>query len=1208
MRSIKLFTAFALSCGLAIGLFSHTVVAQTAEVLDLKDDTSPLSKIKPGKGQNVLGDVPVSELVTATTYPMTNPGAVLEDMSTGTTQLIGPSTDDSNSILVNIGFDFWFDGVRFTQFGVNGNGFARLGAASTGTSFTNSIGTTTNAPKIMPYWDDLCVGTTGKVHFKTIGTAPNRKLVVEFQNMQITRGAGCAGVGTGTFQLWLFESAGASNQGAIQFVYGALPASAAVDGGYSVGLQSGAATNFASVTTSANTVSYAAANNTQTTAIAAGSSYLFTSNVPTAPTGLTFSPVTATSIQLNWTDTAINEVGYVIYRSTDGVNFSFVSQIAAGSTTFTDTLLTPSTNYFYQVYAVTEGALSSALAGSQATAAPGAISCVAPGGDWNNPATWSAGIPTASDNVTIGAGCTVNINTAAVAFGVTVATGGILQYDPAAAQTLTVGGGVNIAAGGTFQSAATGTVTTHVLTLGGNLVNDGTLDFSTNADTAGAGITFGAGASNVTWSGTGATNDVRAVTVAKGAQATVVEITSTNFTVRGVTTDVAGYLTLTSGTFKISGTFTVTNRTFATATYVIPVLGGIWLNNPNYTVAGQAGGTTCANNGLFRMTQGVYNIGLTGADGMGGGAGANFIIENGTINATRIDPQNAVIWNMSNGTINISPTTGNTRSNFGSFELFSTTSSFTMSGGTINLIQAAVAATPIDWQVLSNPATITGGVINVGTAATATNFNFRLRGTTPSIVIDNTANNKTATFTAQTLIRGNTTVNPGTTFAINGFLVAPTAEAGATRTFTNNGTITGNTAGSRLYWLGTGAGSGHIYTGSGIAGTTVAPLLSVDFDSVNGVNLSGAASNLITNRVILFTGNVTGSAKLELGVGGASTGTTQIGNTTTATNAGVFDGPFTFNLGTGGQVASYLRTTTSYTTGGEVNIPNRTLTTMTVDNNVTSLNIGGGNIFVTGTMTLTNGTVFTGNANTLVHNGTAARTNGFVDGNLGRDFSAPGVYTFFVGQGAFTPVLANVTAAGAGSRLTARSFNATLAGFNPPTSLSRNWSLEEDGTITADLSFTYDVDANDVNGNEADYRVFSRDSANVVTNHCSGGPCVNVGTNTLGPIIGVTSFSRWTGAENQIPVAANAYISGRVTTSGGNGIRNAIVTLSGGNLPLPLSVQTGAFGYYSFENLQVGESYVLQVGAKRFRFAVSSRIITLQDNLEDIDFVANPQD
>jgi hypothetical protein len=1214
MRSIKLFTLFAIFAVLTIGLFSHAVTAQSAqpaEAFDFKGE-APKAKEKSNKVKGVLGGE-ILELITATTYPMTLPGAVLEDMSTGTTQLIGASSDDGNSAVANIGFDFWFDGVRASQFGANANGFMRVGGVTSGSSFGNDLDSTTNAPKIAPYWDDLCTGTNGKVHFKTIGSAPNRKLIVEWQNMQITRGAGCAGAGTGTFQVWLFESEGTANQGAIQFVYGALPApNFGVDGGYSTGLQSGGATNFAAVTTTSNTVSYVAANDVQANAIPAGTSYLFTSNVPAAPTGLTFSPVTPTTIQLNWTDNAINEFGYVIYRSTDGTNFSFLAQTAAGATTFTDTSLSPSTTYFYRVYAVTEGALSTFVAGSQITAAPGASSCVVPGGLWSAPATWGGTVPTAGDAVTIPTGCTVTIDTAAVAFSIFINTGGVLQYEATTARSLSVGSDVILSAGAVFQSAATGTQTGHTLNVAGNLTTDGTLDFSTNADTAGATIVFSAGATNKLFQGGGPTTDVRAITVAKGAQATIVELTTTNFTVRGVNTDVAGYLTLTSGTFKISGTFTMANRTFPTATYTTPLASGFWLNNPNYTVVGQAGGTTSAINGLLRLTTGTFNIGVTAADGLAGATGATYIIEGGTMNATgRFSPQGSVTYTQTGGTINVG-TLGNTVSNFGSFELFGSTSVSNFNGGTINLINAATVGTLVDFRV--NGALIGGAqsnatptVLNVGTAATATNFNFRISGHTPSIVIDNTANNKTATFIAQTQVHGNVTVNPGTTYAINGTFNIIHADPGFIRTFTNNGTITGNLAGSRFYFLGVSAGSGNIYTGSGIAGTVAAPLLSLDFDSFAGVDLSGAANNIITSRVIMFTGNVTGSGKITLGVGGVSTGVVQIGNTTTPTNAGVFDTPFTFNLGTGGQTNSYLRTTTSYTTGGEIN-PARTLTSMTVDNNVTSLNIAGGNITITGAMTLTNGTVFTGNGNTIIHNGAAARTNGFVDGNLGRDFAAPGAYTFFVGQTAHTPVLATVTAVTAAGRLTARSFDGTLAGFNPPTSLSRNWSLEETGDLTADLSFTYGSDAIDVNGNEADYRVYRREANLVTTNMCSGGPCVNVGTNTLGPIVGVTAFSRWTGAENQVPVAANASISGRVLTSNGNGIRNAVVSLSGGTLTQPVIVQTGPFGSYSFDNLQVGQTYFMQVSAKRFRFSSPSRIITLQDNLEDLNFIANPQD
>ena len=52
----------------------------------------------------------------------------------------------------------------------------------------------------------------------------------------------------------------------------------------------------------------------------------------------------------------------------------------------------------------------------------------------------------------------------------------------------------------------------------------------------------------------------------------------------------------------------------STPAYIIPATAGIWLNNPNFTVAGTASGMSTANNGLFRVTQGTYNIGLGAGD------------------------------------------------------------------------------------------------------------------------------------------------------------------------------------------------------------------------------------------------------------------------------------------------------------------------------------------------------------------------------------------------------------------------------------------------------------------------------------------------------------------------------------------------------------------------------------------------------------------
>ena len=148
------------------------------------------------------------------------------------------------------------------------------------------------------------------------------------------------------------------NTGVIQFVYGDGIVVNSANGGYTIGLQSGAATNLASVTNATSTVSYTTANNTQTDAVTSGTSYSFTPNVPTQPTNMTFNSVTPTSLNVGWTDNATNELGFLISRSVDGINFTSVGSAAANATSFSDSGLLPSTNYTYRVQAFSEGALS----------------------------------------------------------------------------------------------------------------------------------------------------------------------------------------------------------------------------------------------------------------------------------------------------------------------------------------------------------------------------------------------------------------------------------------------------------------------------------------------------------------------------------------------------------------------------------------------------------------------------------------------------------------------------------------------------------------------------------------------------------------------------------------------------------------------------------------------------------------------------------
>lgn len=79
-----------------------------------------------------------------------------------------------------------------------------------------------------------------------------------------------------------------------------------------------------------------------------------------------------------------------------------------------------------------------------------------------------------------------------------------------------------------------------------------------------------------------------------------------------------------------------------------------------------------------------------------------------------------------------------------------------------------------------------------------------------------------------------------------------------------------------------------------------------------------------------------------------------------------------------------------------------------------------------------------------------------------------------------------------------------------------------------------------------------------------------------------------------------ATISGRVTTPSGQGLRNAIV-----NIIDPLgnrkSATTSSFGIYSFEGVRSGETHIVSVSSKRYRFAAQT--LPVNTNLTNIDFV-----
>ena len=84
------------------------------------------------------------------------------------------------------------------------------------------------------------------------------------------------------------------------------------------------------------------------------------------------------------------------------------------------------------------------------------------------------------------------------------------------------------------------------------------------------------------------------------------------------------------------------------------------------------------------------------------------------------------------------------------------------------------------------------------------------------------------------------------------------------------------------------------------------------------------------------------------------------------------------------------------------------------------------------------------------------------------------------------------------------------------------------------------------------------------------------------------------------PTAASVPVSGRVLTLGGLGVRGAVVTMTD-DLGNARTVLTGAFGFYSFENVEAGRTYTVSVMSKRYTF--SSRIVTVDDAIDGLDFV-----
>ncbi len=89
-------------------------------------------------------------------------------------------------------------------------------------------------------------------------------------------------------------------------------------------------------------------------------------NAPATPTSLNAS-ATASQINLTWTDASSNESGFIIERSTDGVNFHYLATAAANATSYTDSPISSGITYTYRLRSTAAAGDSVASTSTSAT-------------------------------------------------------------------------------------------------------------------------------------------------------------------------------------------------------------------------------------------------------------------------------------------------------------------------------------------------------------------------------------------------------------------------------------------------------------------------------------------------------------------------------------------------------------------------------------------------------------------------------------------------------------------------------------------------------------------------------------------------------------------------------------------------------------------------------------------------------------------------
>jgi hypothetical protein len=763
---------------------------------------------------------------------------------------------------------------------------------------------------------------------------------------------------------------------------------------------------------------------------------------------------------LNWNDIATNEIGYAIYDSLDGSSgYNFIAQVAANSTSYTASNLMAGTMYYWRLYAVTEGRLSTGLDGSRATTAPANYTS-AQTGLWNTPATWVGNaVPNSNANVTIANGHTVTIDRDLtvnnIVNNITVATGGILQIgnNSTATRTLNVLGDITVNVGGQFI-VNTASNLTHILNLTGDILNNGVFNLASDGNSF-CSTTFNR-AGNQTISGTGATTRFYLMTLNMGNSSTnVLDITSSVFA-----TQTTGFLTITNGTFKYEALSAITPYTAATAT--IPLTGGLWINNSSANVSTTGGNLSVT--GFLRVTNGVLNVGNAANQRLISGGG-DIIIEGGTVNVAgsfdRAGVTTTTQFTQTGGTLRVA-VTGVTTAGYAPFMMDVHGSSFDMSGGRIVIVRSGAGNLGyIDTGAVNY--LISGGTLQIGDYSTPAGQTIQVTARMPVYNFTDSSANATAQLVASNLEVTNDLLIAAGTLNANNLNIEVGRNWTNQSTFTpGTGTVTFNGTSSSLITKATGESFYNlIIDKQGVAATANSNIIVNNAFTLSQGTFEVGSNQLTLNGAV----SSTGGSLTSLASGTVQYNQASAGQTVLAANYGNLTlNAFSKTLpaGTVG-VASTLTVlnpaTAHVMTGNTIDFNGTGAQTVPattanfVYNNLTLSNSGtksaAGSVTVASALTVGSSNTFDGVANNITVNGNIANSGSITGSGVGVVVLTGGIAAHAIsGNGAYRNVTLNDANGATVSGKT--TINGTLtftSGIITVTSASDTLSLSSTGDI-----------------------------------------------------------------------------------------------------------------------------------------------------------------